>query len=82
MCPFRSSPTILAGVVQHTALTARAVHDPAHLVWQGTWNGGAEQPLPLDATHYGEYTLEVRTTFLGGTEQTVEVHFTEGERVE
>ena len=51
-------------------------------IWSGDWNVKQEMPLPIDTTTFGEYVLRIKTPVTGGAEQTMEMPFTAGKRVE
>ncbi|MDQ1257527.1 MAG: hypothetical protein QG656_2133 [Candidatus Hydrogenedentes bacterium] len=73
---------MLGNAIDRAVVEAISTQCPGTVLSRMEWAGGTVQPLDIDATHYGEYTLRVVTTFKGGVEQTMEMPFTVGKKVD
>lgn len=76
------SRSLIDRIFQGTTLQAFPVDNPTQVVWESAWKGEAEMPIGVDVSQFGQYLLRVKTTFIGNAEQTVEIPFSAGKRVD
>jgi hypothetical protein len=78
---FRHGERVSKALLHEATLTVTREGAMAPL-WVGDWNARYRMPLPLEATQYDHFTLEIAATFLDGALHEETLHFSMGQPVD
>ncbi len=76
------SEGLLGTLIEKAKLEIVQLQASGKIIWRGDWNTKKDMPLAVDTKSFGEYLLRIRVTLAGGSEQSMEIPFTAGKRVE